>query len=145
MAERGWQKALKRVLRSSFTAKLVVFGPAIAIVVFGFAIAGKFVQPAPPDRLTIATGGTDGAYYAYAQRYRTAFERNGIKLEIRTTSGSVQNLSLLESGEVDVAFLQSGIAPENGILYVSNEGSHGAVRIGTPGGRQKPPRGTPTR
>lgn len=100
----------RRLMRGTLLAKLGVFGPALVIVAVGFAIAGRFVQPAPPDHLTIATGGTDGAYYAFAQHYKTILAKEGVTLNILSTSGSVQNLKLLETGKVDAAFLQSGIA-----------------------------------
>ncbi len=115
--DKGMRKAAKarpglltRIRRSAWMAKLWVFGPALAIVIAGFAFAGKFVQPAPPDHLTIATGGTSGAYYAFAQKYREALAREGVALKILPTSGSVQNLELLRAGKVDAAFLQSGVA-----------------------------------
>lgn len=100
----------RRLMRGTLIEKLWVFGPAAAIIIAGFVIAGKFVQPAPPDRLTIATGGTEGAYFAFAGRYRDVLAREGVTLEIRRTPGSVENLSLLQAGDVDAAFLQSGIA-----------------------------------
>ena len=104
---------VRRVMRGTLVAKLWVFGPALFIIIVGFAVAGKFVQPAPPSTLSMATGGPEGAYYAYAQRYREILAREGVTLDIRSTSGSVQNLALLESGEVDAAFMQSGIAVGN--------------------------------
>ncbi len=113
MAEERKAGLLKRLMRGTLMEKIWVFGPALAIVAVGFAVAGKFVQPAPPDTLTIATGGPEGAYYAFAERYKAVLAREGVTLEIKATSGSVQNLSLLESGEVDAAFMQSGIAVGN--------------------------------
>lgn len=38
----------KRLMRGTLMEKLGVFGPALAILIAGFAIAGNFVQPAPP-------------------------------------------------------------------------------------------------
>ena len=104
---------VKRIMRGTLMAQLWIFGPALAIVIGGFAITGKFIQPAPPDSLTIATGGPDGAYFSYAQRYKEVLAREGVTLEIRQTQGSVENLALIEDGTVDVAFLQSGIAVGN--------------------------------
>jgi len=89
---------------------LRVYGPILALTLVGFVVAFQFVKPAPPTHLAIATGRTDGAYYQFALRYRELLGRRGIHLEVRETSGSVENIQLLEdpSKGVDVAFVQGG-------------------------------------
>lgn len=87
---------------------LHIFGPAIAITLLGFLLAFQFVQPAPPARITIATGGLEGAYSLFGQRYREIIKREDIQLEVLNTKGSVENISLLESGKADIAFVQGG-------------------------------------
>jgi TRAP transporter TAXI family solute receptor len=75
-------------------------------------IASLLVQPAPPTSLVMATGGTSGAYYGYGQRYAEILAKSGVKLEVRSTAGSVENAGLLadpDSG-VSVALVQGGIA-----------------------------------
>jgi len=113
----------KRLMRGTLMEKLGVFGPALAILIAGFAVAGNFVKPAPPDSLTIASGGPDGAYYGYAQKFRAILAREGAELDIKVTSGSVQNLAMLRAGEVDAAFLQSGIAnpmPDDALISLGS-------------------------
>lgn len=83
--------------------------PIVLITAIGFVIAYQFVQPAPPRRITITTGGETGAYYAYAKRYAELLAVNGITLEIKTSAGSAQNLERLKNGEADVALVQGGI------------------------------------
>ena len=109
MAGKNRPNLIKRMLRGTLAAKLGVLGPPLVIIAIGFAVAGRFIQPAPPDSLTIASGGTSGAYYAYAQKNKEILAREGVELKIEVTSGSVKNLEMLRSGEVDAAFLQSGI------------------------------------
>jgi len=109
MAGKNRPNLIKRMLRGTLATKLGVLGPPLVIIAIGFAVAGRFIQPAPPDSLTIASGGTSGAYYAYAQKYKEILAREGVELKIEVTSGSVKNLEMLRSGEVDAAFLQSGI------------------------------------
>jgi TRAP transporter TAXI family solute receptor len=96
----------------SFRDMLLAWWPALLVVAAGFAVASLYVQPAPPDRIVMATGAEDGAYYYYAGRYAEIFEDYGIKLEARATSGSVENFSRLaaEDSEFDVGFIQGGIA-----------------------------------
>lgn len=88
--------------------RLKTFGPAIALTLIGFIIAWQFVNPAPPHTITIATGQADGAYYLFAERYREILTEASVTLEIRRTAGSLENLRLLEAGEVDLAFFQGG-------------------------------------
>lgn len=88
--------------------------PIVLIVCIGFAVAYQFVEPAPPRTLTISTGGESGAYYTFAKRYATILEKSGVTLKAVTSAGSVENLERLKKGEVDVAFVQGGIAAQTG-------------------------------
>lgn len=81
----------------------------ILIVGIGFVVAYQFVQPAPPSRIVISTGGEAGAYYQFAKRYAAILARDGITLEVLTSAGSLQNLERLKAGEADVAFVQGGV------------------------------------
>jgi len=98
--------------RSGVYEGLRLWVAVIAIAVIGFAIAFHFVKPAPPHTLVLATGSASGAYQAYGERFRDELARSGITLELRPTAGSVENLSLLAAGEVDVAFVQGGTEPQ---------------------------------
>ena len=70
---------------------LLAWWPALLVVVIGFGIAAMFIKPAPPDRVVIATGAEDGAYYFFAGQYADILASYGITLEVRTTTGSVEN------------------------------------------------------
>jgi uncharacterized protein len=96
--------------RWAWREQLSVVGPALLAAVVAFVIAFQWVKPAPPSRMVIATGRSDGAYYRFAQQYAARLAREGITLEIRETSGSVENIRLLENPEsgVDLAFVQGG-------------------------------------
>jgi TRAP transporter TAXI family solute receptor len=99
------------------TAWLAIYGPLLLVMLAGFFVAYQFVEPAPPRTFTLATGGVDGAYHLYGQRYRDLLARDGITVELRNTAGSVENLALLRAGEVDVALVQGGLAaPADGEL-----------------------------
>lgn len=82
---------------------------AIAVAVAGFAVAYQFVEPSPPNRLTLAAGSKSGAYYAFAQRYAAILAREGIALEVLETGGSVDNIALLADAKANVAFVQGGV------------------------------------
>jgi TRAP transporter TAXI family solute receptor len=96
--------------RWAWKDQLAVVGPATVAVIVAFIVAFQWVKPAPPSRAVIATGRSDGAYYRFAQQYRERLAREGITLEIRETSGSVENIRLLEdpASGVDLAFVQGG-------------------------------------
>ncbi len=83
--------------------------PIVLITAIGFAVAYQFVRPAPPSHLSITTGGESGAYYAFAKRYAEVLARSEIKLEVKPSAGSYENLERLKKGEVDVAFVQGGV------------------------------------
>ncbi|NJN47518.1 MAG: hypothetical protein HC808_14750 [Candidatus Competibacteraceae bacterium] len=96
--QRGWSGVLK------------LYGPVSLIILFSFLVAFQFIEPAPPDSVRIATGSTEGSYYAFAQQYAEALAREGIRLEVVATGGSVDNLQLLSDSQVDLAFIQGGVA-----------------------------------
>ena len=97
-------------VRWAWKEPLAVVGPATIAVIIAFIVAFQWVKPAPPNRVVIATGRPDGAYYRFAQQYRERLAREGIRLEVRETSGSVENIRLLEDPArgVDLAFVQGG-------------------------------------
>jgi len=81
----------------------------VLIVGIGFVVAYQFVEPAPPNRIVISTGGEGGTYYLFAQRYAAILARSGVTLEVRTSAGAMDNLARLEKGEADVGFVQGGV------------------------------------
>jgi len=92
------------------TDLLWLYVPAVLIGCAALFITYQFVDPAPPSRIAIASGGPDGAYYAYANRYRQILARDGVTLDVLETEGSLENIELLESVDagVHVAFVQGG-------------------------------------
>ena len=85
--------------------------PLALLVAGSFWFAFQFVRPAPSDRLVITTGPEGGAYQTYAKRYRDIIARNRVEVELRSSSGSVENLRRLVSDpSVDAALVQSGVA-----------------------------------
>ena len=105
---------LRARLRATSLRELLVLAlPALLILALGFYAASRFIKPAPPSRIVIATGADSGAYYAFAKRYAEILKRDGVTLEVRTSQGSVDNLAqLLDwNTDVEVAFVQGGLKP----------------------------------
>ncbi|HEX6209829.1 MAG TPA: TAXI family TRAP transporter solute-binding subunit [Methylomirabilota bacterium] len=98
--------------RWAWREQLAVVGPAAVAAVIAFVVAFQWVKPAPPSRVVIASGRADGAYYRFAEQYRALLAREGITLEVRETSGSLENIRLLEdpASGVDIGFVQGGTA-----------------------------------
>lgn len=72
--------------------------------------AYRVLDPAPPDRVVLATGPEQGAYAEFGKRYAQELAKSGIAVELRATAGAAENLHLLrEPGSgVDIAFMQGG-------------------------------------
>jgi TRAP transporter TAXI family solute receptor len=83
---------------------------AAIVLAAGLYAAYQFVGPPPPDSIRMATGADGGAYQAFGRRYAEILARDGIAVELIETAGSVENLRLLDSGEADIGFVQSGLA-----------------------------------
>jgi TRAP transporter TAXI family solute receptor len=98
--------------------------PIAVLLVVGFGFASRYINPAPPRQVRIASGAPQGAYAESALRYREILARDGITLEVVATSGSMENLKLLQArqGGVDVAFIQGGTgAPDTpGLLSLAS-------------------------
>ncbi len=87
----------------------------IAIAVALLALAGwglsRLAPPPPPRKIVMSTGAPDGAYHAYATRYRAILAEYGIDLVLKPSRGAQENLERLRSrvDDVDVALVQSGL------------------------------------
>ena len=96
----------------------------LLIVTIGFVIAYQFVPPAPPKQFRLATGSTTGAYYAFGMEYQKYIEKQGFKIEVQPTAGSIEALTLLKAGKVDLAFVQGGTAKD-----MPTEGLHSLASL----------------
>lgn len=99
---------------ANISMRELAFVLLLAAIVVGtaFVIAYRFVRPAPPNHFVISTGSEAGAYHLFAQRYRDLLAHQNIRVELRPSSGSVENLQRLTAPDtdVDVALIQGGIA-----------------------------------
>ena len=111
----------------SWRDALVIGVPVLALVALTFWMASRFVKPAPPDHLVMATGPAGGTYERYGEQYRRHLERFGVTLELRPSSGSVQNFAWLRDAKVDVAFVQGG---EGEPASADTEGEPPVVSLG---------------
>jgi hypothetical protein len=70
------------------------------------------VDPAPPRTITISAGPADSVFTQVADDYRKVLARNGVRLNVLESEGSVQNLQRLldPKQHVDLALVQGGVA-----------------------------------
>jgi TRAP transporter TAXI family solute receptor len=103
---------MKRIRDYTVKELAAVVLPVTLAVAVAFWITFKFVEPAPPRVVVMSTGGEGGAYQAYGLRYQAILAKDGVKLELRPSSGAVENVARLRDPESDVsvAFVQGGVA-----------------------------------
>lgn len=77
-----------------------------------------FIQSAPPTELTITSGPQGSIFHGIAIKYQKALGKNGIKVNVLESKGSLENLSRIFEKEtkIDLALVQSG-SEEEGKKY----------------------------
>ncbi|RYF27271.1 MAG: C4-dicarboxylate ABC transporter substrate-binding protein [Comamonadaceae bacterium] len=87
---------------------LLSAGPLALLAVGLLVLAYWWLKPAPPKRVTLATGPAQSAYAEFGQRYQKALAADGIEVVLLESEGSSANLQLLRSDQADLAFVQGG-------------------------------------
>ncbi|MEY4428854.1 MAG: hypothetical protein RLZZ182_1543 [Pseudomonadota bacterium] len=87
---------------------LVSAGPVLLLVAALLGGAYWWLDPQPPRIVTLATGPAGSAYAEFGQRYAKALAKEGIRVKLLPTEGTVGNLQALRDGTADVAFVRGG-------------------------------------
>lgn len=98
--------------RSALTREILIIAVCVLLALAGLAwLALRMAGSAPPSKLVLASASQGSPYDRFAERYAPVFARNGVKLEIRKTDGSMDNFSRLNQpgGDVSAGFLQGGL------------------------------------
>jgi TRAP-type uncharacterized transport system substrate-binding protein len=106
----------------------------LLVVVGGVLIwvAIRVIRPAPPDTLTITSGPEHSRFWREALQYKAILARNGVTLNVLTSSGTLENLKRLAdpNSHVDLGFVQSGLARVSNV--VSSDTPHpGLMSLGS--------------
>ncbi|AIY41931.1 TRAP-type uncharacterized transport system [Collimonas arenae] len=114
-----------RFVAISWRDLAISFGPIALLVIIAIWLAIKFIHPAPPSTLTIATGAENSSFWKTAEKYKVILARNGIKLKIVSSEGSLDNLKKLSDPHsgVDVGFVQGGVVgdlPIDGLVSLGS-------------------------
>ena len=104
--------ALHRSQKAPMTPRrrrLLMVAVALLLAALGWALA-TVLKPAIQHTIVITTGADNGIYRGFADRYAPILKRDGITLDIRSSSGSVENYQRLTDpdSEYEVGFIQSG-------------------------------------
>ena len=102
------------------------------ITIIGFVVVYQFVDPAPPNQITIACGPQESANFLFAKAYQKIMAKEGVTLNIKTTAGSAENLKLLQAKAegVEVAFVQGGLSSSVKKVNIESLGSLFLSRCG---------------
>jgi TRAP transporter TAXI family solute receptor len=89
--------------------RLLIIGAILLLAALGWALA-TVLKPAMQGTIVITTGADKGIYRGFADRYAPLLKRDGITLDIRSSSGSIENYQRLTNpdSEYEVGFIQSG-------------------------------------
>jgi TRAP transporter TAXI family solute receptor len=93
----------------SYPPRYLLISAAIVMLVGLAAGVSVLLRPAVPRVIVMATGAEGGAYVEYGKRYQEFFARRGVQLTVLRSSGSVENLMMLNRGKASIAFVQSGL------------------------------------
>lgn len=117
--------ALLRITRISWRDLFATALPVALISAVAIGLAYRYVQPAPPSTIVISSGPAGSLFQTYAEKYRPILARSGIRLEIKPSGGSLDNLKRLldPNSNIDVGFVQGGIATNVDISSVVSLGS----------------------
>lgn len=104
----------RRIQRISWRDLAASLGPVLLVSVAAIWIAVHFVRPAPPDTIVITSGPEGSIGRTTAEKYGKILARNGVKLAILPSEGSLENLKRLADPKftVDVGFVQGGLSDQ---------------------------------
>jgi len=120
-------------LRRVYARLTALFGKG---PVHAFAVSAAFfitltlallawVSATAPTTITITSGPVGSTFERYAERYKTLLEKQGVRVRILPSEGSIQNLQRLQDAksDVDVGFVLSGEVADNPVQHLWSLGS----------------------
>lgn len=108
--------------KSKTSAFLIIFA-----LVFSLPFLANAADRASDKFITIGTGGVTGVYYpaggAICRLMNKGRKSHGIRCSVQSTEGSIDNINLLKSGDIQIAVAQSDwqFHAYNGTDYFSNK------------------------
>lgn len=107
--------------------------PAVVMVTAAFWYTLSLLQPPPQKEIVFSTGSASGGFHAFGKRYEAVLAREGVKVRLVNSAGSVENLARLRdrTSNVTAALIQGGIGVggDNGGLVSIGQMFHEPVWI----------------
>ena len=100
---------MRRFFSLEYLALLI---PALCLCAAAVWFTLRYVKPAPPSSFVISTASAGSPYYDLAMRFKREVEKSGVKLEVRESQGSFDNLKALTNAnsDVDAGIVQGGLS-----------------------------------
>lgn len=108
--EKTWAK-----LSELYGRSILLFMLAMLLIIFTICVAVfTFFNSAAPTSLTMASGPPGSIFQKNAEKYKAILAREGVKLTVVPSNGSIDNLHKLADpkSRVDVGFVQGGFSDE---------------------------------
>ncbi len=92
-------------------ARAVTTGVIFLLIFIALCTACWFFMSAPPNTITLTAGPKDSIFMMNAEKYTAILARSGVKLNILSSGGALENLQRLtdSSSHVDVGFVLGGV------------------------------------
>src|SRR5260221_9781825 len=126
MAENNNSGRFLRLFTETFgLGRAAALGAILLICVAILLAAILFLKSAPPTTLIITSGPEGSLFQTNAEKYRVILARNGVKVHVLPSHGSLENLERLQDPRVhaDVGFVQGGLTNGTGMDKLVSLGS----------------------
>jgi TRAP-type uncharacterized transport system substrate-binding protein len=94
--------------RSLREMRFQIAGVAAIVLVVAFAMVWSLIPEPLPKLVRLGAGPAGSEYARFGEELRDVVAENDVEIELVTTAGSMENIRLLEAGEIDVGLVQSG-------------------------------------
>jgi len=115
----------RRIASASWRDLLIVGLPTVLVAAAAVGVAIKAASFAPPKTIHFVSGPDGSSFRNQADKYQKILARHGVKLEILSSRGAVDNLDKLANHavKVDVGFVQGGLAEGRDLPHLVSLGS----------------------
>jgi TRAP-type uncharacterized transport system substrate-binding protein len=94
--------------RSLREMRFPIVGAAAIVLAILFTFAWRAIPEPLPKLVRLGAGPAGSAYARFSEELRDVVAEHDVEIELVTSAGSMENIRLLESGEIDVGLVQSG-------------------------------------
>ena len=113
------RKFIKNFWRKKLMKKIALLLALVMVAMCAFTACNAGTKDGETvTKITVATGGSTGTYYAYGMAMGSILqEKTGLTFDVQSTGASKANIQLIQAGEVDMAVVQ------NDVMYYAYTGT----------------------